>query len=89
MTAFERIKAALTWKEPTGIEEDLAKVEKELKAVKELYETIKQKRDNAENKPITDLVEYNQLTGKLNAYNDVLSLIENSGVLDDVEKEIN
>ena len=65
--------------------------------IQEIYELIKQKRESAENhreriykKMHEDEIKeqhydciYQELIGEINAYTDVLCLIESSGVLDD------
>lgn len=55
-------------------------VEKQLKAFNALYETIKQKRDSAlEDLNVSglNLMSNLRLKGEIEAYNDVLTLIEN------------
>ena len=58
------------------------------KTIKEIYEIIKEKRENALNDRLSkgSLSVYNpyiyELKGEIDAYSDVLTLIETSGVLD-------
>lgn len=58
------------------------------RTIKDIYELIQQKRENAvnDNKRPHTLIESYQLQGEIDAYTDVLRLIETSGVLENAKQ---